>query len=145
MAEKYRRPKKTQEKIDEIREEADPKKALEGIVDLFENFVDSEKQVPTRYDQKTGKPIQYKWIPEERFEPEIYLGGVNLIDPTPQEPGLAKVVIDRIKKAPIFVDTSFGAYVFSYEERDASGPEQGGGTNYATRHLISVKKVSKLA
>jgi len=37
-----------------------------------------------------------------------------------------------------------GEYVFIYEERDASGSEQGGGTFNATKHLISVKKVTKL-
>lgn len=129
-----------------------PKKALEGIVELFENYVNFEEKVPAKYDTQTGKPVEFKWIPSTypdtscpgKFFPQIYLGGVNMRDPILEDVGLPKKVVEQIKKTPILLDTHFGTYVFCYEERDASGTEQGGGTYYAKEYLISVKKVSKI-
>ena len=148
MSEKYKRPIKTQEKIDEIRKETNIKRALEGIVDLFENYVNFEEEIPVRYDPKTGKPVKFKLVPsadQGKFLSEIYLGGVNKTDPTPQEPGLTKSVVDRIKStSPVSIDTRFGTYIFSYEERHDSDEMQGGGTCYSIKHSISVKKISKL-
>lgn len=149
----YRRPERTQKKIDEIKCETNPKLALEGIVELFEDYVNHEEKVPTKYDEQTGKPVQFERklstyqgsTYSGRFKPEIYLGGVNLTDPAPEEPGLSKIILEFVKERnPVLVNTKFGKYVFIYEERDASGPEQGGGTYEATEHLISVRKVYEL-
>lgn len=140
-------PIKTKEKIIELKKETDIKKALEGVVDLFENYVRFEEKFPVKYDSQTGRPIEYEWKSSKqgKFNSEIYLGGFNLTAPPSDEPGLAKIVVEHIKKkGPILADTPLGAYVFSYEERDASSGEPGGGIYSATRYLISVRKVNKI-
>lgn len=149
----YRRPEETQRKIDEIKRTRDVKSALEGIVDLFENYVNYEEKVPVRYDERTGKPIEFKWQESTyngtsypaKFEPSIYLGGPGMIDPSDKDVGLESDVINHIKKeGPLLIDTKFGKYVFKFEKRDASGTEQGGGTYHATNYFISVHKVKEL-
>jgi hypothetical protein len=141
-------PIKTQRRIDEIKEIDDTKLALESIVDLVNNYTKKEEKVPVRYDDKTGKPIEYEWRSSEdhgHFKPEIYLGGDNLIDPEPTEPGLAKKVVEKIEQiGPIVVNTQFGKYVFSYEERDVSSTEQGGDIYFATKNSISIRKIEEL-
>ncbi|GEM_PF-2324173 len=140
-------PESTARKISDIRRETNPQKALEGIVDLFENYIPQEAYVPVRFDERTGKPTEYKWKPSKdnsHFQPEINLGGENLMDPEPTEPGLESKVVELIKANPVVVDTKLGKYVFYYEERDASGTEQGGGIFNATQYRILVKKVKEL-
>ena len=138
----YRMPAETQGKIIRIKTETDPKKALEDLVDLFENFVEREKQVPTKYDPRTGKPTRFKWEPDHKFNSKICLRGEDLTDFAPEEPGLARNVIDTIKSSgPILINTNFGTYVIGYEEIGGCQQEQGGGYyNYVDRS-ISVKKV----
>lgn len=149
MADNYRTPDSTQRKIAEIRSETDPQRALEGMVDLLENFPNKEANVPVRFDEKTGQPLTYSWrASATRFKPQVYLGGKNLRTPDPNdtnEPGLAKIVSEFVKeKGPVLVNTNLGKYVFIYEERDASGSEQGGYTYEATERTISVRKVYEL-
>lgn len=45
----YRIVSETQERIDELKHITDPRAALEGIVDLFENNTYYEKRVPVKW------------------------------------------------------------------------------------------------
>lgn len=102
----------------------------------------------------TGLPMEFEWMPStdqdvypSSFNPKINLGGVNVDDPSPSEPGLDPLVVDLIKEqGPILIDTQSGKYTFTYEERKEthSEPHSLNGTYSATQNLISVRKVHDL-
>ena len=110
-------PKSTEKKLEEIAKEANPKKALTGIVDLFNNYIPKEEEVVARYSQRTGKPVKNRWKKSRSYSSneEIPVSDNQTLDFG--EPEINKSVAKFIKqKGPVLINTRFGKYVFTYHE-----------------------------
>ena len=142
---RVRIPELTKKKIIDLRQETDSQKALEGIVDLIENYVPSEKEVPIRFDQASGKCVEYEWrtnVDFSHFQPIINLGGIGYMNPETDEPGLATEIVELVKKnTPLIVDANRGKYIIAYEEKKIIHQHASG---CSTRYLISVIKANEL-
>ncbi|HLC63329.1 MAG TPA: hypothetical protein VJJ21_03340 [Candidatus Nanoarchaeia archaeon] len=152
-------PPSTLQRILAIKREKDPRRALEGIVDLFTNYYPEEEKIPVLYDQKSGKPTRYRFEPRSycnfghesgswfegfHFRPRIYLGGSGYTDPEPKDPGLAENIVSMIQfEGPILIELDSGRYVFSYETIIDTGDERPSHRS-APESLIMVMKVKEL-
>jgi hypothetical protein len=136
----------TQIRMNKIRRMTNTKRALEGVVNLIENHTYMECAFPTKYDEGTGKPLEFEWRPDEesgKFSYEINLGGGCLIDPVNTELGLSDGIVKRIKEhGPYLVNTQSGKYVFRYAENTT--PSDKSKSVNVTRKYIAVEKVKEV-
>ena len=68
MKKRIRIPDSTINKLSQIRKITNPYQAICEFVDLVENFFLTERGLPAKYDEKTGKPKTWEWKPYERYQ-----------------------------------------------------------------------------
>ncbi len=69
--EQIRMPNSTLARISQIRDLTNPYKAVEGFVDLVENYFLTERGFPKGYSLRNGKPATWEWKPYERFQQKV--------------------------------------------------------------------------
>lgn len=131
----YRRSVRTEKKLKEVRQEIDVKKALEGLVDLFNNYTNMEEKVPVKYDKTSGKPVKFKWckdavskfypvtshhceeiVLEANLNTRVYRLGFECL--------LSRPVVERLVQGDVLINTKFGKYIFYIGKRkDSCGKE----------------------
>jgi coenzyme F420-reducing hydrogenase alpha subunit len=70
---RIRIPQRTLERLEQLFEEKNPLRALEGAVDVINNYARYEGETPVRYSETTGKPVEFKWKPYQEYRPEVQL------------------------------------------------------------------------
>jgi hypothetical protein len=135
-----RTPAKTTAKLEEIANAPSLAAAIPLAIDLINNYYRKEGKVATKYDTKTGKPVEHRWKPYERFENALLVDGrtSNKID-------ISSATLDHLKKLPraeaLIFEVDNTPYAISYEvRREAIGGDQFG-TDYGDQGYLVVKKL----
>ncbi|MDD5192614.1 MAG: hypothetical protein PHH54_03140 [Candidatus Nanoarchaeia archaeon] len=157
--EKIRVPQKTKEKIETIRQIENPYKALVHFVQLVQgNYYKSEIGTPSKYDQKSGKPIEWKWSSHEKikqiddnrflYSGEVYfparehitMGGVEIEEKRIFHPKvLSFIKKNLVDKDPTYLEADGKKYIISTDATHS------GGGNYPVKRVpgITIRPLNK--
>ncbi len=124
---KTRESKKTIEKLEKIKRITNPYDALVEIIELYEKFPSHEREVPVRYDQKTGKPSKYVWEEVKPFDDTykdknvIFLFHNLSVFYLDLDKRVEKFLENLCKNCPVILPTKNGSYILNQFE-SSTGP-----------------------
>ena len=135
-----RTPKSTEAKLEEIAKATTLATATLATIELIEQFYRREEKRATRYDEKTGSPVEFNWFPYERFRYDLRVDGENTPDIR-----LSTSALTELKALPpsetVLIKTPLGNYTIGHEVRSEVTYADHFSTFHGNQEYLNVRKL----